>query len=152
MTYSELMSAVTDRLETLFGGEYPVWTGTGVQTAAGSPQTEAGQTGFCVQLLEASETPGLGQRYFRATSLCIRFLPGSAGQEASKQAEMLETLMNGMEYVETAGGSLRGTGRNAAIKDGILNFYVNYNMFVAKPLAKEETMGEFSVKEEVISG
>lgn len=148
MTYSELMKAVISRLEELFQQQYPVYEEAAFQTTGG----QADLPGFAVRLLEATETPRLGRRYFRETALCIRFIPGSGGQGAGEQADMVETLMNGLEYVETADGTLRGAGRNAVIKDGVLHFFVNYNAFVVKPLAKEETMGNLNIKEEVKKG
>lgn len=148
MTYSELMNAVISRLDELFQQQYPVCWETAFEAADG----QTGREGFGVRLMEASETPRLLQRYFRKTVLCIRFIPGSAGQGAAEQAEMAETLMNGLEYVETAEGALRGTGKSAVVKDGMLHFYVNYNTFVVKSLGKEETMGNLTVKEEVKKG
>lgn len=101
---------------------------------------------FLVGFTEVSERRLSGRRYARQSGLQIRYFPGftettSPERESLTWNQVVDVLMDGMEYITLPdGGPIRGAGCRAQIKDGILEFCVNYDMTVVKPEEPEDTM------------
>lgn len=73
----------------------------------------------------------LNKRYFRENQFCIQYFPaGSRRKEECNSAA--ERLFSCLEYITAAGDTVRGTKMKYEISDGILNFFVNYDLFVFK--------------------
>lgn len=130
---NDIMDAVTRRLNELFGDGYEIYTDA-VEQGLKEPC-------FFVQFLEPSEKPMIGRRYYRETAMCIQHLPGDTVQPSRELNRVADILMDGMEYVTLANGDLlRGTGRSHRTEDGVLSFFVSYNMFVLKQPTGEDPM------------
>lgn len=134
---NDIMDAVTRRLDELFGDGYTIYTD-GVEQGLEEPC-------FFVQFLEPSEKPMIGSRYYRQTDMCIQYMPEDTQQTSRELNRVSDILMNGMEYITlTDGNLLRGTGMKVRMEvrmeDGVLTFFVSYNMFVMKPKPQEEPM------------
>ena len=140
--YNDIMDAVTCRLNELFGDEYEIYTD--------EVEQELHEPCFFVQFLEPSEKPMIGPRAFRNTGLCIQYMPKEGSQKSRDINQVASGLMDGMEFVALPGGDLlRGTSKSTKVSDGILNFFVNYNMFIIKKKEEEELMETICVKGEV---
>ena len=136
--YNNIMDAVTRKLDALFP-EITVYT-SGVEQGLIEPC-------FFVGFLEPSESPLLGNRYFRSTGMSIQYLPGEIEKPARELNHVLEILMESMEYLSLADGSLmRGTRRSGEPKDGVLNFFVNYDRFGLRAGKTEDPMENITVK------
>ena len=136
---TEILDAVTRQLSELFDDEYAIYT----------DEVEQGlkEPCFFVTFLEPSEKPMIGQRYFRQTSMVIQFIPDESEMVSRNVYEVADVLIDGMEYITLSGGDLlRGTGRRWQVVDGVLNFFVNYNMFVRRKQEQQEPMEEIEVK------
>lgn len=130
---NDIMDAVTRRLNELFGDAYEIYTDA-VEQGLKEPC-------FFVQFMEPSEKPMIGQRYYRDTAMYIQYLPGEVPQPSRELNRAADILMDGVEYITLADGSLlRGTGRSHRIEDSILTFFVSYNMFVIKKRPQEASM------------
>ena len=130
---NDIMDAVTRRLNELFGDGYEIYT-----DAVGQGLTEPC---FFVRFLEPSEKPMVGRRYYRETAMCIQHLPGDTVQPSRELNRVADILMDGLEYITLGDGSLlRGHGRSHRTEDGVLTFFVSYNMFIMKPEPQEEPM------------
>lgn len=130
--YNDILDAITRRLNELFGDGCEIYTDP-VKQGLKEPC-------FFVQFLEPTEKPMIGQRYFRETGIVIQYLPGEPAQLLREMNRATELLMDGMEYITLADGSLlRGTGKSARpdLEDGVLTFFVSYNLYIIK--AKQET-------------
>lgn len=129
----DIMDAVTRRLDELFGDGYTIYTD-GVKQGLEEPC-------FFVQFLEPSEKPMIGRRYYRQTDMCVQYMPEDTQQSSRELNRVSDILMNGLEYITLGDGSpLRGTGRSHRMEDGVLTFFVSYNMFVVKPKPQEASM------------
>ena len=73
--------------------------------------------------------------------MCIQHLPGDTVQPSRELNRVADILMDGLEYITLGDGSLlRGNGRSHRTEDGVLTFFVSYNMFIMKPEPQEEPM------------
>lgn len=141
--YNEIMDAVTRRLHELFGDGYEIYTDA-VEQGLKEPC-------FFVRFLEPSEKPMIGRRYFRHTDLCVQYLPGDIEQPGREMNRAAETLMNGLEYIALADGSLvRGTGRSRRMEEGALSFFVSYDMFILKERSEGEPMETMEIKKGMV--
>lgn len=136
--YNDIMDAVTRKLDSLFP-----------ETTVYTSKVDQGLTEPCffVGFLEPSEKSLLGQRYFRSTGMYIQYMPGEMEQPAKELNRVLDVLMESMEYIPLADGSLmRGTRRSGESRDGVLSFFVNYDRFGLRPGKMEESMENITVK------
>ncbi len=84
----------------------------------------------------------MGKRYLSTNPLDVRFIPLDGGRNAemfSVAAELLEAL----EFITLPSGDLlHGTKMNYEVVDGVLHFFVNYNLTLIKPIddPKMETL------------
>lgn len=131
--YNSIMDAVTRQLHELFGDDYEIYTDA-VEQGLMEPC-------FFVQFLEPSEKPMIGCRYYRQTSICIQYLPGEPEQIRRELNRAAALLMEGMEYITLENGDLlRGTSRRHRTEDGVLSFFVEFNMFVNRTAYRNEPM------------
>lgn len=141
--YNEIMDAVTRRLYEVFGDGCEIYTDA-VEQGLKEPC-------FFVRFLEPSEKPMIGRRYYRQTDMLIQYLPGKPEQLRRELNQVSEALMDGMEYITLANGSLvRGTGRSYRTEDGILNFFVSYNLFILKEQSAEEPMKTMEIEKGMV--
>lgn len=137
----EIMDVVIRRLNELFPG-YSIDTD-GVKQSPEAPY-------FSVNLLELSRKPMLGGRFFQQNRFCIRFFP-DASQGNQDLYRVLGVLMDGLEYITLQDGSiLHGTGQSSRMEAEILNYFVNYNLFLTRREEPAELMGSVEVKGEVV--
>ncbi len=143
--YNDILDAITRRLNELFGDGYEIYTDP-VRQGIKEPC-------FFVQLLEPTEKPMVGQRYFRETGIAIQYLPGETTEILREMNRATELLMDGMEYITLADGSLlRGTARSARpdLEDGVLTFFVSYNLYIIKDKKKEDTMETIEIEKGMV--
>ena len=137
MELNDLMDAVTRRLEVLFPG-CTIYTDA-VEQGLSEPC-------FFVNVLEPSRKPMLGRRSFQQNQFCIQYIP-AAGEGRPALYRVLSVLLDQMEYILLTDGSvLRGTERNGRVEDGVLNFFVCYNLFLICPAVPDERMDMLEVK------
>lgn len=136
---NDIMDAVTRRLDELFPG-CTIYTDA-VEQGLMEPC-------FFVSVLEPSRKPMLGRRSFQETGFCIQYIPEEAKPDKNRELNRVAgILLDGMEYVKLVDGDLiRGTGRSYRIEDGVLNFFVSYNMFLMAPAEAVDAMEELKWK------
>ncbi len=136
---TDILDGVNQRLKELFGKDAVIYTDA-VEQGLKEPC-------FFVGFLEPSEKPVTGCRYYRNIGMYIQYLPGRPAQINRELYRVSDILMDGMETITLKNGDvLRGTGRSGRISDGVLNFFVNYNLFVIKTVAHSPGMGEIEVE------
>ncbi len=79
------------------------------------------------------------KRYFRQNMFCIQYFP-STNEPKIECNDVIERLFYCLEYIDVLGDMTMGTKMKGEIVDGVLNFFLNYDMFVYK--VKEETSME----------
>lgn len=142
---NDIMDAVTRKLYELFGDGFEIYTEP-VKQGLKEPC-------FFIQFLEPSEKPMVGQRYSLRTDLCIQYLSGERSEVLRELNRMTGCLMDGLEYITLADGSLiRGTERSARPEpdEKMLTFFVSYHIFVLKAQKEKETMETIEIEKRMV--
>ncbi len=91
-------------------------------------------------------------RYQSVNPYCIQYFP--AGDEVQREcASVAERMCGCLEYITVSGDTkpVRGTKMSYQVVDGVLNFFVNYDLFVVRkkeePAAMESMQAGEGVKE-----
>lgn len=101
---------------------------------------------FFVLCIGAANQLTHGNRYFRENQFCIRYIPKSreqANRECNAAAERLSLCL---EQILVSGDTVRGTKMKWAVADGMLDFYVNYDLFVYREKEPVPVMEEVSME------
>lgn len=104
---------------------------------------------FFIFCLNPTNELFLGKRYFRQNQFCIQFFPQNKDQAKQECNSVAERLYLCLEELTVSGDLVRGTKMKYEVVDGVLNFFVNYDMFVYKVVENtpmEEIEENVSVK------
>lgn len=105
---------------------------------------------FFIQCLNPTEKLFLGKRYFRQNQFCIQYFPEDELHKNEECYDVAERLLPCLEYLNVGGDLVMGTKMRYEVVDGILHFFVNYDLFVYRVVesvsAMEEVSSETSVK------
>lgn len=85
---------------------------------------------FILQLLTPTNEQFLGNRYFRTNLFSVQYIPQSTTDAKAECNGIIDGLFEALEYITVGGDLQRGTGMRSEYFDGVLTFFVNYNMFV----------------------
>jgi hypothetical protein len=104
---------------------------------------------FYVVVLNPSETQVIGNRYFRQHQFDIHYFP--QGQGSNKEInEMASDLFESLEYITLLNGDvIHGTGMKYEVVDGVLHFFVNYNLYIKRVEVPIDNMETLTVNNEV---
>lgn len=85
---------------------------------------------FFIAALRPEQTPLLGDRAIWRNPFDIHYIPKGGGTNAELY-HVAEHLMFGLRYITLPNGDmLRGTSISYEVVDGVLHFFVHYNMVV----------------------
>lgn len=99
---------------------------------------------FFISCLNPTQKLFFGKRYFRENQFCIQYFPFDKMREKEECNDVAEKLFDCLEYINVTGDLVRGTKMKYEVTDGILNFFVNYDMFVYKKTDPPDVMEELS--------
>lgn len=99
---------------------------------------------FLITCVNPTSTLFLNKRYFRQNQFCIQYFP-STTQVNVECFEVMERLLDCLELIEIEEKQTRGTSMSGEVTDDVLNFFVNFDMFVYKVEDEEDTMDELGV-------
>lgn len=123
---NEIRDGISIKLNATFGDGYKVYL-KDVRQGLKEPC-------FFVALLQPERRPMIGPRSFQTNPFDIHYFP----IDEADNGEMItvgEQLMEAMEIITLLNGDLiRGTNRKYEIVDGVLHFFVNFNMHLIKPV------------------
>ena len=74
--------------------------------------------------------------------MCIQYIPTNTSVEKEECNAVVERLFNCLEYITVEDDPVRGSKMNSEIVDGILNFLINYDLFIMKLKNEEVAMNE----------
>lgn len=142
-----IIDAVSISLAAEFGESYTIYT----------EEVKQGLTEPCFFLSCANRThrlfrglAGSTQRYFQENLFCIQYFPVSDDRKNEECNAVASRLNECLEWLDVDGDLVMGTQMHCEIADGILNFFVNYDLFVRKERqtdAVEEYTQSQTVKE-----
>ena len=99
---------------------------------------------FFVLCINSTNKLFLNRRYFRTNQFCIQYIPECGGREKAECYEVAERLFDCLEWLEVGGNLVMGTKMKYEVVDGVLHFFVNYDMFVYKVEESVPVMEEVS--------
>lgn len=129
MIVNDLISSVSRAIFGEFGEEYKIY--------AESVEQGLEEPCFFVQCINSSLTEQLGGQFFMENLFCIQYFPKEKLHPVSECIRVSERLYSCLEYVSFEGNPIRSIKKNYEIHDGILNFFLNYNMFVRMENSKK---------------
>ena len=128
----KIIDGISISLNAEFGEKYKIYT----------ESIEQGLKEPCFSILCVNPTNILfrGKKYFRKNLMCIQYFPcgtftDDEGEVIGKYQEcmdVLEGMYDCLEIINVGTDPQRGTSMHGEIVDGVLNFFVNYDMFVCK--------------------
>lgn len=125
---NDLITAISIKLNTTFGDRFKVYKND-VKQGLKEPC-------FLIATLKPSLKPLLGGRSFKENPFDLHYFPKDDGDNGEMLA-VAERLMDALGVVTMQNGDLiRGTNMNYEIVDGVLHFFVNFNMHLIKPVEK----------------
>ena len=124
---NKIIDGISVRINAVFGDSYEIYT----------ENVEQGLNEPCFSVLCINPTieQFLGKRYFRTNQFCVHYFP-KTNEKQYESFAVVERLQNALEYITVDGDTVRGTQMHSEVIDGILSFFINYDMFVYK--AKED--------------
>lgn len=87
---------------------------------------------FLIVPIKYEQKQKLGNRYELLQSFEIRYIPLNAKEYTLECANVMPKLFATLEYITIDGDLTRGTNMSAQIQDGMLHFFVDFNLFVLK--------------------
>ena len=99
---------------------------------------------FFIQCLNPTEKLFFWKRYFRQNQFCIQYFPEDKLHRNQECYAVAERLLSCMEYLDVGGDPVMGTKMKYEVVDGILHFFVNYDLFVYKVVESTPSMEEVS--------
>lgn len=128
---NEIIDGISVAISLEFGDPYEIYT----------ESIEQGLIEPCFSILCLNPTINqvLGKRYFRTNQFCIHYFP-SSDEKRSECQTVIERLIGALEIITVNGDLCRGTDMHFEIDDGVLSFFVNYDMHVYKEASVEPVM------------
>ena len=100
---------------------------------------------FFIQCLNPTEELFFWKRYFRRNQFCIQYFPEEEYHRNQECHAVGERLFSCLEYLDVDGDPVMGTEMKYEITDGLLHFFVNYDMIVYKVAPAAVEMGEIEI-------
>ena len=130
-----IIDGISIKLNESFGDEYEIYT----------ESVKQGLKNHCfiISCVNPTMEQFLGKRYFKTNMFCIHYFPSSAEPKNEINA-VTEQLFLALEYITVDGDLIRGTKMRAETDDaGILNFFINYDLFVHKVEEEQPPMESY---------
>nr|DAI02236.1 MAG TPA: tail completion protein [Caudoviricetes sp.]DAS41847.1 MAG TPA: tail completion protein [Caudoviricetes sp.] len=131
---SSIIKGISVAINTEFGDGYTIYTES-IEQGLKEPC-------FFISCLNPTNKVFFGERYFRTNQMCIQYIPTNTSVEKEECNAVVERLFNCLEYITVGEDPVRGSKMNSEIVDGILNFFVNYDLFIMKLKNEEVAMNE----------
>lgn len=119
---SKIVDGICEALNEEFGEAYEIYT-EDVRQGLREPC-------FSVKLLEPTSGRFLGKRYYTTNHFCVHYFSKSQTAANDECYDVLERLFGCLEYINVGGDLTAGTAMSGEVADGVLSFFVNYNMFL----------------------
>lgn len=119
---NSIIESISISLNAEFGDEYTTYTES-IEQGLNEPC-------FFLSCINPTNRVYLGKRYFRENQFCIQYFPADKDQAKEECNAVAERLFSCLEYITVTGNLVRGTKMKYEVVDGVLNFFVNYDLFV----------------------
>ena len=127
---NNLIDAISIKLNSVFGN--------GKKIYSESIKQKMIEPCFFIKVLNPGQSKLLGRRYSRTHPFDIHYFPAAEGNNNELQG-MASDLYEALEYVTLISGSLvHGTEMKHEVVDGVLHFFVHFNMMVILPTTYDD--------------
>ena len=127
----KIIKAISKTLNQVFGDDFEIYFSKDVRQGLKEPC-------FFIALVGSSRIRRIGVRYQMFNSFVVQFFP-KIRRGNIEMIGVAEQLLDALEYVQLSDGDLvQGTAMNYSIQDGVLHFFVDFNMFLKKEVALDE--------------
>lgn len=130
-----IINAVSIALNDEFGDDYAIYSEE-VQQGLKEPC-------FFISCINKSNELFLGRRYFREHMFVVHYFPCNTLNVNEEFNDVAERLYLCLEWLTVDDDLIRGTKMRAETVDGIMHFFVNYDVFVYKN-SEQEAMDSLS--------
>ena len=119
-----MIGSIGTTLKTEFGERYKVY----------KEEKKQGLTEPCffIQCLGPTERLFFNKMYLRSGRFCIQYFPEDGLHKNEGCRAVAERLFSCLEHLDVDGDLVRGTKMKYEVVDGILHFFVNYDLFIYK--------------------
>jgi len=137
---NDLIDGISVKLNQVFGD--------GVRIYSESVKQGLKEPCFFIKILNPTQNQVIGSRYFREHPFDIHFFPSVESNE--EMIGVAEQLFDTLEYITLENGDLvHGTKMDYEIVDGVLHFFVNFDIFVRKIDVPADNMETLQVESDV---
>lgn len=138
---NEIIEAIRTTLSAEFGDHYEIHME--------EIQQDLTRPYFFISCINPTSRLFLGNRDFRENMFCLQYFPEQKGHDKRECYDVAERLFQCLESVDVGGTLVKGTKRKCEFVNGILNFFVNYDVYVEKAVSlptMEELEGNIKAK------
>lgn len=133
---NEIIQGVSIKLNAYFEGKYKIYQN----------DVEQGFTTPCffITALKPDISPLQKNRYMSRNPLDVHYFPTN-GRNNAEMYEVAGDLVKCLEYITLPNGDMfHGTSVSYQVEDGVLHFFINYNLTLYRP-TDDPTMEELEV-------
>lgn len=138
---NSIIDAISIELNKIFGDDYEIYS-ENVKQGLKEPC-------FFILLIKPSSTPKLGSRSLREYNFDIHYFPKSKDEQKREINEVMESLTEDLEYIQTSDGLIRGTDIHAEVIDDVLHFFISYKIHVIKQIPVVDSMESLQVNQSI---
>jgi hypothetical protein len=140
---NEIMIGIAQKLNQVFGDDYKIH----------SNEIEQGLKEHCFLIvhLKGSQEQEIGTLYNREQSFDIHYFPEAKKKISTEVNDVADTLKMELEYITVDDNPVRGTGMKHEVVDGVLHFFVNYDIRIRKAIEPDPFMETLTTIEGVKS-
>ena len=131
----EIINGISIAINNAFGDDYDIYTES-IEQGLKEPC-------FFITPIAPNRERILGKRYFSKNTFCIHYMPKNNKNEEC--INVSEKLFDILEVLDTDLGLMLGTNLRAEIANGMLHFFVDYNVFSYKEIV-QDTMDSLEVQ------
>jgi len=133
---NSIIEAIAQKLGAVYGQHYKVYTE--------NTEQDFEKPCFYIEHLNSSQKNMISIRYKNINNFAIRYF--SPQEHPNEDCHNIgASLFDILEYITAGGSLLKGTGMETGIEEGVLLFFVSYNMFILKPKEPDENMERIDV-------
>lgn len=120
---NKIIDGISISLNAEFGDNYKIYT----------ESIEQGLTEPCFSIICVNPTNELfrDKKYFRKNLFCIQYFPKNEDKYAECM-DIQERMFDCLEVIKVGDNLQRGASMHGEMVDQVLNFFVNYDMFIYK--------------------
>lgn len=136
---NKIIDGISEAINKEFGDGYDIYTES-IEQGLEEPC-------FSILCLNPTNEQFFGKRYFRQNQFVIQYFP-STDEKNTECNAVRERLFDCLDIIIVNGDQTRGTKMKGEIVDGVLNFMLNFDMFVYK-VQELDKMDSHSVSTDV---